>query len=395
MEKAIIVVPTYWGREREERLKGDIVFDHPIPLDEEGTLGRCLESLNIIKGKFLVLLIVAPVHPEISDKVEERVKEIVSKVERHYPLLTFFPSYLKELYRYFESRIKEIREIVNTKGYSQVRNLCILFPLILGAECAILVDDDEVVEEEDFLETALEFQGKDFEGKRIGAKAGYYLQPHGSPFFKGRNLWWKRPFWDNRKKMNQAFSIIEQEPRIKDTPFAFGGNMVIFRELLESGVSFDPWIGRGEDLDYLVSAKMAGFAFVLDNRLKIKHLQPASRQEAWRKMKEDIKRFLYMRIKLKKAKFPINDLNPYPGYFLTPYLRLKAALTSILLGMDYLLKFKVKGLFPSLGNILLSFRGFGRDVEKYSFFQRRWKGILPHFKEAASLRAYLEKRIAR
>jgi len=47
-------------------------------------------------------------------------------------------------------------------------------------------------------------------------------------------------------KMNEAFDkIIGTEPRLKETPFVFGGNMVIHRDLF-SVIPFDPNVPRGE-----------------------------------------------------------------------------------------------------------------------------------------------------
>ena len=40
-----LVIPTYWGRAKAEGWKvGDAVYDHPTYLDEEGTLGKTLET---------------------------------------------------------------------------------------------------------------------------------------------------------------------------------------------------------------------------------------------------------------------------------------------------------------------------------------------------------------
>ena len=53
--KATMVIPSYWGRKKKEgRKETDTIYDHPTPLDEEGTLGRLLDSLSIIKNKGIV-----------------------------------------------------------------------------------------------------------------------------------------------------------------------------------------------------------------------------------------------------------------------------------------------------------------------------------------------------
>jgi len=51
--KTVMVIPSYWSREKSVGWKKqDAIYDHPTPIDQEGTLARTLESLKIIKNKF-------------------------------------------------------------------------------------------------------------------------------------------------------------------------------------------------------------------------------------------------------------------------------------------------------------------------------------------------------
>ncbi len=69
--------------------------------------------------------------------------------------------------------------------------------------------------------------------------------------------------------MNEAFGkIIGSDPRLKETPFVFGGNMVIHRDLF-TVVPFDPEVTRGEDIDFLINAKMFGFKLLSDEYLAL------------------------------------------------------------------------------------------------------------------------------
>lgn len=55
--KTAMVIPTYWGRESSIGWKeGDAVYDHPTPLDREGTLARAIESIKILNEKILPFL---------------------------------------------------------------------------------------------------------------------------------------------------------------------------------------------------------------------------------------------------------------------------------------------------------------------------------------------------
>ena len=56
--KVIMVIPSYWARETTIGWKeGDAIYDHPTPLDSEGTLLRAIQSIDIIKDKDFQLVI--------------------------------------------------------------------------------------------------------------------------------------------------------------------------------------------------------------------------------------------------------------------------------------------------------------------------------------------------
>ena len=102
--------------------------------------------------------------------------------------------------------------------------MCLFIPHILESDIAVLIDDDEVFEDPHFMAKAREFIGRSFEGKMVNAVAGYYLQPDGNYLLKKPYRSWMR-YWDKYSKMDEAFeSVIGAEPRLKDTPFVFGGD---------------------------------------------------------------------------------------------------------------------------------------------------------------------------
>lgn len=99
--------------------------------------------------------------------------------------------------------------------------------------------------------------------------------------------------------------------------------MIIHRNLFKT-VPFDPNVTRGEDIDYLINAKMFGFHFFLDRELSIKHLPPKKTHPVWKRFREDIYRFLYEKAKIDSQrdlpnmnKVTSHDFDPYPGNFLT------------------------------------------------------------------------------
>jgi hypothetical protein len=55
--------------------------------------------------------------------------------------------------------------------------MCIFIPHILGSEVAVLIDDDEVFEDPEYMSKAKEFIGRTKRGIPVDAVAGYYLPP--------------------------------------------------------------------------------------------------------------------------------------------------------------------------------------------------------------------------
>ena len=167
--------------------------------------------------------------------------------------------------------------------------------------------------------------------------------------------------------MNQAFDeIIATKPRLKETPFVFGGNMVIHQDLFRV-VPFDPNVPRGEDIDYLMNARMFGFYFFLDSELSIKHLPPPKTHPTWQKLRVDIFRFLLEKAKLDNQR-PISNMNmvspedfdPYPGCFLKADLEDKICRSNLMLALDYLAKGDKVGCEEALNNIFLA-KSFVKD----------------------------------
>jgi hypothetical protein len=132
------------------------------------------------------------------------------------------------------------------------------------------------------------------------------------------------PFLDKSAIMNEGARTIQALPgRLVPTPVVLGGNMVFHRSLWER-VSFDPWITRGEDIDYLINARLRGRNFFFDKELAITHLPPeAYGALPYAKLGQDVVRFMYERGKLLASQeqpelvtVEPQDLDPYPGRLL-------------------------------------------------------------------------------
>ncbi len=113
--------------------------------------------------------------------------------------------------------------MLSLKGYSNVRNICLYVAHILSSDITVLIDDDELFEQADWIGMAREFIGKRVYGKSVYGVAGYYLNKY-DEFYDDVDILPWMTYWNRFGSKTKAFDkIIGCEPRLKITPFAFGG----------------------------------------------------------------------------------------------------------------------------------------------------------------------------
>ena len=385
-----MVIPSYWSRESKVGWKeGDAVYDHPTLLDGENTLSRTLQSIDILEDKNFQLVVIAVATAEdIAKQVEDKVLNIIKSISLGVDVFLFGSTHLGQIHSILISKGKKsYASLLSLKGYANIRNLCIFIPHVLGSDVAVLIDDDEVFEDPYFMSKAKEFIGRNVDGRMVNSVTGYVVHSDGDYKVKKPFHPWMR-YWDKNEKMNETFDkMIGREPRLKETPFALGGNMVIHRNLF-SVVPFDSNVPRGEDTDFLMNARMFGFSFFLDNQLSIRHLPPPKSHPIWMQLREDIYRFVYERTKIEYQKDRIGmtriypeDLDPYPGCFLRGDLEAKVEKSCKLLSNEYLAKGNKLDSKEALHNITLA---KSDAVPKYDPFERlcqmqkHWKDLMEY-----------------
>ena len=386
--RKVVVIPTYWSREKNEGWSdGDAVYDHPTPIDDEGTLARTLESMKQLAVKdFKLVLLVCPTTPEVAEAAEQRVIDIVRDVNLKAETYIFTISDLERIAEiiYETDTKRRTASLLVMSGYANVRNICLLCADILAADAAILIDDDEVFEKADWIGRSVEFLGKRIYGDVVYGMAGYYINKHDQYYDDVKSEAWMI-YWDRFGTKAKAFDeIIGCPPRIKRTPFAFGGAMILHRDLFQS-VPFDPQITRGEDIDYLINSRMYGFSFFLDNTLSIKHLPVPKKHPQWKRIREDIYRFVYERAKISTQYKTGNmvmvtpeDFDPYPGEFLRDDLDEKIFRSNMMLAADYMMKGDAEGCAESLNNIAISRKEAKPAYDAFSRYrlnQKLWEQI--------------------
>ena len=157
------------------------------------------------------------------------------------------------------------------------------------------------------------------QGVPIVAKTGYYLNDQDSYLSKWEDKWYNR-FWQQGRAFNEWITKAMRGPRLSRSNHVCGGCLAIHKEAFRR-LAFDPWITRGEDLDYMLDLRMYGSDIWFDNQWVLRHLPPRTASEGTR-FRQDIFRWLYEYRKLEyspSAHRPsageAGSLEPYLGPF--------------------------------------------------------------------------------
>lgn len=390
----VVVIPTFWtkrrsGRGRAVSDEAVAVYDHPTPIDSESSLSQCLDSLKDVRGLGRVVVIVAATDDSIAHQAEDRVRNIVAD----YPSIDAFvfgPAELGSLHRRLEQlEFSDMIEGVTLTGYGAVRNVGLIAAAVLGHDVVVFLDDDEIVLGPDFLEKALYGIGASLaDGTPMLAKSGYYVDEQGR--------WQKHEepkvadiFWRQKDAFNDALSIVMKPPRLQRAKVAFGGIMSLHRDMF-AAVSFDPWVTRGEDIDYVINVRMHGGDVFIDDEWKILHLPPDPVSEALR-FRQDVYRFVYEHRKIEFAKSQVDlrqvtprSMSPYPGDFIDSSVGWRAFAT----GMLRALTRPEKGrYFQAALHAVKEASDFARrNCHSYFEFQRRWPMLMERITDDVPLR---------
>ncbi len=375
MRGYFVAIPTYWtypGGEGPEA----IVFDHPTPLDTPGTLRRTLESLTPLAARGVeVGVVAAATAPSLEAAVARRVREVMESPPLPYPVRLFAAPHLSILRDFCRTRGRaEWLPLLSLAGYSQIRNITLILANICGARALLSLDDDEVIADPDFLakvEEDLELLGREHP---VFGLAGIYRNQDGGVLLPEPAAPWAG-YWPKMRWLNAAFQeLVLAGPRLKPTCLGFGGNLAV-PAALGRLLPFDPAITRGEDTDYLLNARMFEIPFFLDNTLSIIHLPPDKPHPTWLRLRQDLVRFCYTRLKLRqqepgpgRAVVTAEELKPYPGNFLTDDLPERAFRSHILLALDYLAQGDSEAARQTLMNLALMDRLEQAGAEVYREF---------------------------
>lgn len=330
----IIIVPTFVSS--KHRREGGVLttYDHMTPIDEPGELPRLLASLQKVKGVGPVVILVAS-ERLVEEQAVDKVQEIVSRYPKLSTLVVGVPE-VKLLYQRMEQLgLGKLNKEIGLGSYGAMRNLGLVLANVFGFDSVVFLDDDEVIDDADFLQKAVYGLGKlTKKGIPILAKTGFYFNSQGSYLSKSQDKWYNH-FWQQGKAFNRWITKAMQGPRLSRSNHVCGGCLVLHQEAYKR-LSFDPWIPRGEDLDYMLDLRMYGSDIWFDNQWSLRHLPPDSTSEGTR-FRQDIFRWLYEYRKMEFSQTQIDllqvkpsSLEPYPGPFLEPGIRSRIRITAFL-----------------------------------------------------------------
>lgn len=369
MAMTAIVIPTYIKADSPQEISKATGFD---------MLKRALKSLEILKTDQIDVVLPFCIEGKGMDKDAEKecLSLLMKALSNPFPfrrviLTAHNLNAVKE--RISQNGFSDVAEKLNVCGFPNIRNCGLIISQALGAEIAIFLDNDEIIEDPDFLHIALEGVIEPADGAKMDGKGGFYISKDGEIYEKSSAPWWQVSW--NKAKLFQAVweAILKSRERFVESPVVLGGNLVLSRRLFER-IPFDPLIPRGEDIDYLINARLAGFKVLFDKNLKIKHL-PLERTFSYKKeeLKGDIERFLYERAKVMGHK-ELN-LRPYPGYFLKWDMEVKAVIAIILFSL-YLASNNQWGESLKVYTYLMSLFRKRKDMGFYEQFRQRWANLM-------------------
>ena len=303
----VIVIPTFVSaRRRKEGGSVLTTYDHATPISQPGELPRLLASLQKVRGAGQIIVVS---EPSIENQAAEKVQSVVSRFPSLNTVVIGAPELALIQQRMEQLGLGKLQKEIGLSGYGAVRNLGLVMADVLGFDSVVFLDDDEVVDDADFLQKAMYGLGKlTKKGIPILAKTGFYFNSEGSYLSKSQDKWYNH---------------------------TCGGCLALHKEAFKR-LSFDPWIARGEDLDYMLDLRMYGSDIWFDNQWSLRHLPPETESEGTR-FRQDIFRWLYEYRKMEYSRTQIDllqvkpsSLEPYPGPFLEPGITKRIRLTAFL-----------------------------------------------------------------
>lgn len=388
-----VIIPTFFTAPTRKRGVPSGLYDHPTPLNMTGTLARCLDSLSRVRGLGqVVILVAAEGGPEVEDQAAALVQDLAGKYPHMHTLVVGRAEAQIVQQRLEQLGFGDQSHAIGLEGCSSIRNLGLVLAQVLGFDSVVFVDDDEVIDDEAFLEKAMYGLGKlTKRGIPILAKSGFYFNDEGTYLSKSQKRWYNH-FWQQGRAFNNWITKAMSGPRLSRSNHVCGGCLALHRETYRR-LSFDPWIKRGEDMDYLLDLRMYGSDIWFDNQWSLTHLPPRDKGEGHR-FYRDIYRWVYEYHKIEFSRAQIDllqikpsSLMPYPGPFLEPGITKRIKRTAFLRSLVRPDKRKYREGAKVAANQATEYAQ--ENCMKYFEFQYTWGEIMARMESDGGLRTAL------
>ena len=378
----VVIIPSYWDRTaRPGALGARGVYDYTTPIDKPlPELESCLSSLEQVSGVLrVIVLVVAPTDCE--EAARARVRSICRAHADLNPLI--IGSQEAELVEHAVGRLAHhvTGETVSLRGYGAIRNMGLAVAAVLGHDVVVFLDDDEVALGEDFLTRAVWGLGSlTRQNLQVLVKSGFFVDALGSPYAEPSESWSEK-YWSKAADFNRVMERAQTAPtRITRSNHLCGGCCALHAAAF-SKVPFDPYITRGEDLDYVLNLRANGMDVWFDNEWYVQAQPPEEMAGAPSVFMQDVHRWLYEYRKLDAMNarrdlrtITTESLMPYPAPWLSQGVRrrvFQTALRRFLMGPNRLayLRILTKGRHDA--------DKFARSAcSRYLSFAMMWPAIM-------------------
>ena len=396
----LIVIPSYWTEGEQPGCADELgergAYDYATPINKPlPELETCLSSLEQVRGVLRVaVLVVAPkdcygaararvnsvcrAHPNLNPLVvgREEGERIIAAVNKTVPVSN--------------------GEVASLRGYGAIKNLGLAVASVFGHDVVVYLYDDELVLSPDFLTDAVFGLGAyTRQDLKILAKSGFFIDENDSPYAKTSKSWTEKE-WTKTSQFNKVMERAQKaKNRITRSNHMCGGCCAIHAEAF-TRVPFDPYITRGDDLDYVLNLRSHGIDAWFDNQWCVRLAPPEEKASSASVFMQNIYRWLYEYRKLDVLNsrrdlrtITPESLMPYPAPWLSAGVEkriLHTALRRLVAGpnrLDYL-RIITKGRRDA--------DQFAREnASRYLSFSMAWPGVIAsiwddRFLQAAILR---------
>jgi len=333
----VIVIPTYWSENAKPTRVGERgTYDYATPITKPlPELENCLTSLERVRGVLrVVVLLVAP--PSCEASARARVGSICRSHPGLNPLI-IGDGEASVISRAMARAMRGLPgETVSLRGYGAIKNMGLAVASAFGHDCVVFLDDDEVALDEDYLVRAV--YGLDTltrQNLRILAKTGFYVNYADSPY-ADMPYRWSEHYWSKADGFNDFMrNALLSKARITRSTVLCGGCCAIHAAAFTK-VPFDPYVSRGEDLDYVLDLRAHGVDVWFDNEWFVRWQPPREMASMAAVFLQDVYRWLYEYRKLDvmnsrqdlRTVTP-ESLAPYPAQWVSPSVRGRIYRTAI------------------------------------------------------------------